>query len=77
MMIFARKKNVSGAIVRLRGESHLESRRHTDHYVAHAGFQCVAEETAPLCPPGVLNALTQILGQQLSEFVFKTLATLI
>src|SRR5215216_3991130 len=77
MAVFARQEDIRGSIIWLRSQSHFEPRRHTDHDVAHTCSQRIAKETASLSPPGVLDAIAHVLGQQLRDLVFKTLPALI
>src|SRR5690242_11219670 len=77
MSILTRDEDVGRTIVRPRGGCHFESCRDAHHDVASAGAQSVAEETAPLRPPRVLDALAHVLREQFGNFVFETFAALI
>src|ERR1044071_4978194 len=77
MSILAIKKDVGRAIVWLRRCSHLESGWYAHDEVASACLQRIAKETSSLRPPGVLDALAEILGQQVRDLVFETLTAFI
>jgi hypothetical protein len=71
--VLSRDEDISRPVVGARGESHLEAAGHPHHHVAQAGFQSIAEETAALRPPGVLDGGAEIAREQRGDLVLESL----
>jgi hypothetical protein len=75
--ILSRNEDVARAIVRRSLQHHVHSCRNSHDQVARPGFESVANESATLGPPRVLDSFAAVARNQVSNPILESLPALI